>query len=202
MLWLARSRVAARARDMSIGEYQELVAKAEVSGTGLRKLRDLGDPAVLEVLNYWYSRRGDRRMPRPQDIDPVDFARHMPKLMMIQVDHDPFTLTYRLIGEEVAHVHGKNHRGCAILDVNETRPNLGSLLHELFKAVALLRRPVGVGGNMEFLGRGYMNFEAAYMPLSFDGERTDRIFTVTAYHPISVEERFDVGVSDALVAVL
>lgn len=172
-------------------EYHDgLIADAGVSGAGLRKLRDLTDPMVLEVLNYWYSKRAGRRMPSPRDIDPVAFARHMPNLMMIQVDHDPFRLTYRLIGEEVAHSHGANFRGRAVLDVDQRSPHLGTMLHELYKAVALLRRPVGVGGNMEFAGLGHMSFEAAYMPLSFEGERTDRIFTVTAYRSLSASERF------------
>jgi hypothetical protein len=170
--------------------YESLIANAGASAAGLRKLRDLGDPMVLEILNYWYAKRGERRMPSPQDIDPVDFARHMPNLMMIQVDHDPFRLTYRLIGEQVAYSHGANFRGRPVLDVNEQMPNLGTMLHELYKAVAVLRRPVGVGGTMEFAGGGHMTFEAAYMPLSFDGERTDRIFTVTAYRSLSTAERF------------
>jgi hypothetical protein len=185
-----------------MGELENLIAKAGASGAGLRKLRDLTDPMVLEILNYWYARRGDRLMPRPQDMDPVDFARHMPNLMMIQVDHDPFALTYRLIGEEVTQVHGTNYRGRSVKDVNEVRSDLGSLLHELYKAVALLRRPVGVGGGLEFMGRGHMTFEAAYMPLSFEGERTDRIFTVTSYRPLSVADRFRADAAAQGIAAL
>jgi hypothetical protein len=145
---------------------------------------------VLEMLNYWYARRGDRRMPAPGDMNPVDFARHMPHLMMIQVDHDPFRLTYRLVGEEVAHSHGANYRGRQVLDIDERIPHFGTMLHELYKAVAMLRRPIGVGGAMHFSGRGHMAFEAVYMPLSADGERTDRIFTATAYRPLSALQRF------------
>ncbi len=172
-----------------MNEQDPLIAAAGASGAGFRKLRDLSDPMVLEILNYWYRKRADRLMPCPQDMDPVDFARHMPNLMMIQVDHAPFKLTYRLIGEEVAASHGANYRGRSVLDVDKERPNLGSVLQEVYKIVALRRRPIGAGGNMEFLGRGHLAFEAAYMPLSFTGERTDRIFTVTAYREISASER-------------
>ena len=35
-----------------------------------------------------------------------------------------------------------------------------------------------------------MKFQAAYMPLSYDGERTDRIVTVTSYRRVPVTERF------------
>tara|TARA_R110000868_G_scaffold3419_13_gene22119 strand:- start:668 stop:1210 length:543 start_codon:yes stop_codon:yes gene_type:complete len=171
-------------------EYAKLIEEAGADRAGLRKLRDLTDPVVLEVLNYWYAQRGQRRMPAPPDIDPVVIARHMPHLMMLQVDYEPFDLSYRLIGEKVAHSHGKNFKGQSVLAINNQKPKLGSMLFELFKAVAMLRRPVGVGGQMEFAGGGYMDFEAAYMPLSFGGERTDRIFTVTVYREVPVAERF------------
>jgi hypothetical protein len=177
-----------------MGELEDLIAKAGANSAGLRKLRDLRDPKVLEILNYWYAKRGDRRMPQPGDMDPVDFARHMPNLMMLQVDYEPFRLTYRLIGEEVAQVHGTNFRGRTVQEFDEVKSNLGSLLHELYKAVAMLQRPVGVGGSLEFMGKGHMTFEAAYMPLSFNGDRTDRLFTVTSYKPLSVADRFAVEV--------
>jgi hypothetical protein len=172
-------------------DLESLISEAGASGAGLRKLRDLSDPMVLEILNYWYAKRGTRRMPSPDDIDPIDFARHMPYLMMLQVDYEPFRLTYRLIGEQVADTHGENFRGRSVLDINDRHTKLGSVLFELYKAVAELRRPVGVGGAMEFNGTGFMDFEAAYMPLSFAGDRTDRIFTVSSYRKVSVSERYE-----------
>lgn len=171
-------------------EVTNLIAVAGAERSGLRKLRDLTDPTVLQVLNYWYAKRETRRMPSPTDINPTDFPKTLPHLMMLQVDYDPFQISYRLIGEHIAESHGINFRGRSVLDVNMQRSNLGTLLFELFKKVAELRRPVGVGGEIEFPGGGYMNFEAAYMPLSVDGERTDRILTVTVYRPIPVAERF------------
>lgn len=170
-------------------DYKALIKDAGVERAGLRKLRDLSDPMVLEILNYWYAKRGDRRMPTPADIDPIDFARYMPNLMMLQVEYEPFRLTYRLIGEKVAHTHGANYRGRSVLDIDEEAPKFGTLLFELYKAVAELRRPVGVGGELKFAGTGLMNFEAVYMPLSEKGERTDRIFTVTSYVEVSLEQR-------------
>lgn len=171
-------------------DLTNLIAAAGTERSGLRKLRDLTDPTVLQVLNYWYAQRGSRRMPTPSDINPVDLPKALRHLMMLQVDYDPFQISYRLIGEHIAESHGANFRGLSVLDINATRPHLGTLLFELFKAVAELRRPVGAGGKVEFPGGGYMNFEAAYMPLSMDGERTDRILTATAYRPISAAERF------------
>ena len=172
-------------------DYTSLIAEAGAERAGLRKLRDLKDPKVLEILNYWYAKRGTRCMPSPNDIDPIDFARHLPHLMMLQVEYDPFRLTYRLIGEHIAYSHGANFKGRSVLAVNDKMPKLGTMLFELYRAVTELKRPVGVGGEMEFAGGGYMSFEAAYMPLSFEGDRADRIFTVTVYREISATQRFE-----------
>lgn len=171
-------------------EYKDLIEASGAEKAGLIKLRDLTDPTALKVLNYWYAKRDGRRMPSPVDMNPADFRRALPYMMMLQVDRDPFDISYRLIGEHIVDSHGVSFSGRSVLAVNEEKPKLGSLLFELFKAVADLRRPVGSGGEMEFSGGGYMKFQAVYMPLSYDGERTDRIMTVTCYRQIPVTERF------------
>lgn len=171
-------------------QFRDLIEASGAEKAGLIKLRDLADPTALEILNYWYDKRDGRRMPSPDDMNPVDFRRALPYMMMLQVDHDPFDITYRLIGEHIVNSHGVSFRGRSVRAVNEEKPKLGCLLFELFKAVAELRRPVGSGGEMEFAGGGYMKFEAVYMPLSFNGERTDRIMTVTCYRQVPVCERF------------
>ena len=171
-------------------QYKDWIEEAGAEKAGLIKLRDLTEPTVLEVLNYWYDKRGTRRMPTPDDVDPAEFRRALPYMMMLQVDHDPFDISYRLIGEHIVASHGHNLRGSSVLEMNKTKPKLGNLLFELFKAVSDLRRPIGAGGEMEFSGGGYMKFESAYMPLSYLGEQTDRILTVTCYRQIPVTERF------------
>ena len=171
-------------------EYRHLIEASGAEKSGLIKLRDLSDPKVLDVLNYWYAQRGDRRMPSPDQVNPADLRHALPYMMMLQVDHDPFDISYRLIGEHIIDSHGGNFRGRSVREVDSVKPKLGSLLFELFKAVAELRRPIGAGGEMEFGGGGYMKFQAAYMPLSYDGERTDRIVTVTSYRRVPVTERF------------
>jgi hypothetical protein len=160
-----------------------LIAQAGAGGANFRRLKDLSDPMVLSMLAYWNTRRGDRLMPRPSDMDPVDFARYLPNILTIQVDHEPFELTYRLMGEEVVAANGTNLRGWTVRDVDRLRARFGSMLFEFYSWIALARRPAGAGGTLEFMGRGHMAFESVYLPLSEDGERTCRIFGVSSYRP-------------------
>ena len=156
----------------------------------LIRLKDLTDPVVLFMLDYWKTKKGDRVMPSPDDMNPVDFARLMPHLQMIQVHWDPFDLSYRLLGEEIADVHGGNYRGRRVLDLNEVSDSFGSMMFELFRMVALDKRAYAAGGTLASLGRGYTRFQGVYMPLSFDGERTDRLVCCSSY-----EIRADLGLS-------
>lgn len=162
-------------------DYQKLVDNAGLQSAGMVGLKSLSDPMVLSMLDYWKSKRNGRSMPRPSDMNPAQFARYMPNIMMLQVHRDPFDLSYRLLGEEVIHVHGFNLRGKSVHAANEHREHFGTMLFALYKYVADQCRPFGVGGTMDFVGRGYMSFEGVYMPLSEDGEQTDRIITCTAY---------------------
>ncbi len=166
-----------------------LATRAGASAAGFRKLSELRDPMVLKMLEYWTAKRGDRSMPTPQDMNPTEFPRYLPNLLLLQVDHEPFGLTYRLMGEEAVQANGGNFRGRSVSSLDEIKPHFGSMLFEFYKWIATARRPTGAGGNMEFAGRGHMVFEAVYLPLSLDGERTDRILGVTSYRSVSATER-------------
>lgn len=163
---------------------------ARQEGANLIRLRDLTDPVVLFMLNYWKEKRGDRAMPAPADMNPVDFARFMPHLQMIQVSWEPFDLEYRLLGEEIAGVHGGNYAGRKVLELNEVSEGFGTMMFELFRAVAIDKRPYAAGGTLASLGRGYTGFHGVYMPLSADGEKVSRIICCSSY-----EVRENLGLS-------
>lgn len=151
-------------------------------GAHLIGLKTLKDPVVLAVFDYWKEKRGDRLMPSPDELRPSDFARYLPHLQMIEVHWEPeFDLTYRILGEDVAEVHGGPFRGLKVRDLNETNAGLGSMMFELFRAVAEHKRPYAAGGFLNAKSGEKVPFEGLYMPLSFDDERTDRIFCCSSY---------------------
>ena len=146
-----------------------------VHGVSFIRLRELSEPACLEMLNYWKAMRGDRLMPSPDDLRPSGFARLMPYLLLLQVDHEPFDLTYRLFGEDVAINFGRNSRGKRVLDAYPDQPNLCKELFRFYRYVATEKRPFAAAGIMRGASGRKMRTEGVYMPLSYNGERTDRI---------------------------
>ncbi|MBX3490831.1 PAS domain-containing protein [Parvibaculum sp.] len=161
---------------------EEMIEAARATTTRFIRLSELADPMTKFMLDYWTLKKGDRPMPALADLNLADFARYAPKILIVQVDRDPFELTFRLVGEDVIANFGFNPKGRSLLSLNEELPGLGTLLHEFFKWVVTARRAVGAGGTQDLVDRSYNNYEAIYLPLSSDGEHVDRIIAATVYY--------------------
>ena len=146
-----------------------------VHGVSFIRLRELNEPICLKMLSYWKAKRGDRLMPSPDDLRPAEFAPLMPYLLVLQVDHDPFDLTYRLFGENVAISFGVNSGGRRVLEAYPDNPNLNQELFRFYSYIAAERRPFAAAGTMQVAGDKVVRTEGVYMPLSYDGYRTNRI---------------------------
>jgi hypothetical protein len=164
--------------------YDDVLAEAGTHGVEFRRLKDLTEPVCIDMLNYWKDVRGTRAMPRPDEMDPIRFARYMPNLLMVQVNWEPFDVTYRLLGEDVVNAHGANFRGRRIIDSQSHTGQFSNVLFNFYKFVAEERRPYAAAGTMEYVARGLVRFEAVYLPLSIGGERTDRILGASISYPM------------------
>ncbi|MDO8838374.1 MAG: PAS domain-containing protein [Parvibaculum sp.] len=168
-----------------MSDHPSVIDLSGAETVAFRRLKDMKEPLCIHMLEYWKSVRGTRAMPRPDEMDPIKFARFMPNLLMLQVNWDPFDLTYRLLGEDIVAAHGANFRGRRVLDVDEHKQGFGSILHDFYKFVAEAGRPYAAAGSLEYMGRGAVTFEGVYMPLSIDGERTDRILGASVARPVA-----------------
>ncbi|MEQ8283468.1 MAG: PAS domain-containing protein [Parvibaculum sp.] len=169
---------------------EEMIETAKATTTRFVRLSEFADPMTTFMLCYWKEKKGDRPMPLPADMNLADFARHAPKIFMVQVKRDPFDLTFRLVGEDVIANFGFNPKGRTLRSRNVELPGLGTLLHEFFKWTAAERRPVGAGGTQDTVHKSY-NYEAVYLPLSSDGEHVDRIIAATVcYSNTGMKERW------------
>ena len=66
---------------------------------------------VREIFAYWDGKRGDREMPRRCDIDPLDFPRHLPNIILVDVRPEPPHYFYRLVGTAEVATRGWNPTG-------------------------------------------------------------------------------------------
>src|SRR5262245_27147770 len=95
-------------------------------------------PTISELHPYWLSRRGERRMPRRSDISPTDIPSLLPMLFLVDLEHDPFRVRYRLVGTSAVEMSGRDYTG---LYLDEIRFNKPDELLALYRQAADERRP-------------------------------------------------------------
>lgn len=147
------------------------------------ELSALTQPETIRALAYWREKCAGRPLPAPRDINPAEIHRLLPFSAMVDVVGPPLDFVPRLIGEATIAAHGVNLTG---VPVSALDPSAGQFRNDLFAFLAELceqRSPAAVAGTLHWIDRSYRSFEAIYLPLSSDGERVDRIFTVTGFPP-------------------
>jgi hypothetical protein len=68
-------------------------------------------PVIAEVHGYWNAKRGHRRMPARADIDPAELRPFIAHILLVDVRHQPFKLTYRLVGTREVRARGEDPTG-------------------------------------------------------------------------------------------
>jgi hypothetical protein len=73
---------------------------------------DLADPILVAMLQYWEQKRGQRRMARRSDVDPLDLPRPvLPHVQLTDVVEGGRRFRYRLVGTEVVNAMGLDITG-------------------------------------------------------------------------------------------
>jgi hypothetical protein len=73
-------------------------------------------PVIADVHHYWDSKRRGRRMPARTDIDPAELRPYIANMLLVDVRHEPFALTYRLVGTREVKARGGDPTGKDVAD--------------------------------------------------------------------------------------
>lgn len=140
-----------------------------------RTFAKLRAPALGELANYWLRQRGARPMPRRADIDPVDLAPHLPRLVLADVLDAPLRVRFRVVGTELEHRLGYALTGRTI--------DAGSgAFFKPYEACAQQVRPVREYARYDFDDGGPVGeFERLLLPLSEDGGRVTMVLGEVIY---------------------
>jgi len=142
----------------------------------------LDDPAldsdIRLALDYWQQKRGARLAPRRADIDPIEIATLLPRVMLVDVSTDPLDFRFRLAGTGIFKIHGAELTNKRALDLEP--PAYAALIHRLYCDALTRRAPMAHRLLIECSTR-----RSAYMritlPLSEDGQAINRLMTVESY---------------------
>ena len=73
-------------------------------------------PVIADVYGYWDSKRRGRRMPARADIDPTEIRPYVANMLLVDAQHEPFKLTYRLVGTREVRARGGDPTGKDVAD--------------------------------------------------------------------------------------
>ena len=141
------------------------------------------DPALLDMLTYWEQRKAGRLFPARRDIDPLELRQHLGNIVLIDVEHDPFRLRYRLLGTRITTTMGRDSTGKYY---DEIYP--APLLEEIYRSFRWIlehRAPLRTFGEAFYEDKSFYDYETLNLPLSSDGETIDLIFGSLIFHPKS-----------------
>jgi hypothetical protein len=142
----------------------------------------LDDPALCAdlkaALDYWHLKRGPRLAPCRADIDPVEIAPLLPRVMLVDVSTDPLDFRFRLAGTGLFKIHGAELTNKRALDLEP--PAYAALIHRLYCDTLARRAPLAHRLLIEVETRR-SHYMRVILPLSEDGETINRLMTVESY---------------------
>lgn len=127
----------------------------------------------LELLRYWEDKRGTRPMPARTDIDPLELITHMGSLILIEVQHAPLRLRYRLIGTNITTVMERDATGKYYDELysDELLPQI----YDRFHWILAHKAPLRTHGRAYYPNKNFYEYETLNLPLSDDGETVNMV---------------------------
>ena len=131
------------------------------------------DASLGEVRAYWDEKRGRRQMPSRADIDPLELKPHLGSLCLIEVQHRPLRMRYRLIGTEITKAMNRDSTGRWFHEIYH--PALLADVERSYQWLIEHRRPLRAHGEAYYPDKNFYDYEIVQLPLASDGETVDMV---------------------------
>jgi hypothetical protein len=141
---------------------------------------DCTSAKVLRLYDYWQEVRGDRVMPRRQDIDPVDIWPLLPNIHLSEWHSNPDRVYFRIAGTEMVAAVGHEFRGRWLTEFHEGDEGLDQTLALYYRVIAT-RVPVFGRTDGTTFRLGVDFFEWVLCPLSDDGKTVTHFIGLEDY---------------------
>jgi hypothetical protein len=125
------------------------------------------DPLFPDLLGYWRTKRGERKMPRRADIDPLDLREHLGNLLLLEIADPIENSRYRLIGTRIVDASGRDSTDKSLGELYQDPIRSG--LIRMYGTIVAARAP-HAGWGRWMVGSDYLAVGALFLPLSENGE--------------------------------
>ena len=135
---------------------------------------------IATVWNYWSRLRADRPMPRRADFDPTEIYACLPYLSVMQYQHEPYRVQFRLVGNEVARLYGRNVHGRFLDEMDWAPQDMVDTAH-IYERLYKQATPLFGLSYTNFQSKADRVFEWAVFPMSEDGGRVTHALSIDDY---------------------
>ncbi len=143
---------------------------------------DIVNRRLRRLYEYWNEKRGDRRAPTRNEINPTEIPDLLGYVNMFDVEDDPRDFRVRLNGTEVTRMMGREITGKLCSEV--TPGEDGDRCRRAFEICVNEWSPAIVETTLAFCGKPHAGQTFVVLPLSSDGDRVDTMITAHCYHTL------------------
>ena len=145
-------------------------------------------PRFAALRDYLDGLRGRRRMARPVDLDPQGFGDWLAFVNLIDVvlHDDAVRFRFRLVGTAQSLAAQLDYAGRFVDDVVDPASRR-RVIEDLTRVVATCMPHYGRYG-MPFAGRGFIDSERVFFPLSNDDRMVDAILALHRYPALEAQD--------------
>jgi hypothetical protein len=144
-------------------------------------LSEISSVPIEQFHRHWLRLFRGSSLPSRADVDPSNFKRLLPNIILAEIEHDPFRVRYRLCGTRVAEFCG-NLTGRYLDEMGGAELWSAAAYLRLYQIAASDGRPVFSVDSMRGEFGARYHFQAGIWPLSGDGRAVDMCIAVEDYH--------------------
>lgn len=143
---------------------------------------------IALVEEHWNAVCKGRRFPTRAEIDPTAIYNALPYVSILQYQHEPYRIQFRLVGNEVGRLYGHSVQGRFIDEMEWDPQDIIDTTHiydRLYRAAV----PLYGLSYTNFQAKADRVFEWAVFPLSEDGERVSHAISIDDYTMVTPRGR-------------
>lgn len=159
-------------------------------------LSEISSSLIQQFHRHWLQICANGRLPKRADIDPANFKRILPNVILTELERDPFRVRYRLCGTRVAEIRG-NLTGRYLDEVATSNVWSAAAYLRQYQIAGAEGRPVFSFDWMVGQFGARHAFQTGIWPLASDGRTVDLCIAVEDYLKL---RRVDMQLSAVLQA--
>ena len=126
----------------------------------------LSSPRLRRLLEMWNERSADGSLPTREEFQAEDLIMFGGRVVLIDLEAEPFRMRYRLIGTKITEMLGRDSTGRYLDEIYG--PEYYRRQSEHFRRVATERLPLRTYGSMAHSEKPYIPAEAIDLPVGDD----------------------------------